>query len=571
MATWDIKKKSTQPEPATLSQIIFQLLKNRDIPEADMLSFLSPSYDRDSVDSFLFSQMHIICEKITETIKEKQHIVIHGDYDADGVCSSILLCELLQKLGAEQIDIFLPHRDKEGYGLNMNTVHQFIEQKKELVITVDCGSTSVEEIALLKQQGIPTIVLDHHHEPEKLPEFYAALNPHFSSESYPFKHLCSTGVVFKLIQAFRKKDPKLIDEAFEKWSLDLVAIATVADCMELVGENRTLVSYGLTVLQKTQRIGLRALIIESAIVQESIDTYHIGFMIAPRINAAGRMEHANTAIALLMEKDFITAQQLAKELNTTNQQRQTLTDTIYAQAVAQVETMGHMPKVIVVHQPFDEPEGTWPVGLVGLVAGKLVSKYHRPSFVIGTSPKGYLGSGRSIPQYNIIEAIGAVCPDLFANFGGHAQACGFTFKHKKDIDLFCKRMNDHADAMLAEHELIPHLAIDAELSLADIGFDIAYEIKKCAPYGIGNPHPLFCTRNLEIMSLQTMGSDLQHLKMTLSDGVHTHQAIGFRFGQWAESIALHEHIDIAYEININEWNGHTTLQLRLVDIKNTDV
>ncbi len=571
MAIWNIKEKSLQPEPATQSRIIFQLLKNRGITEADMPAFLSPSYERDLLDPFLFSQMNQVCEKILHAIQHNQRIIIHGDYDADGVSSSVLLWELLTKLGAQEVDIFLPHRDKEGYGLNMNTVNQFIEQKKELVITVDCGSTSVDEIAELKKHGIPTIVLDHHHEPQHLPEYYAALNPHFSHEPYPFKQLCSTGVVFKLIQAFRKLQPDAIDEAFEKWSLDLVAIATVADCMELVGENRILVSYGLTVLRKTQRIGLQALITSSGIVQEGIDTYHIGFMIAPRINAAGRMDHANTAVALLLEKDPIQAQQIAQELNITNQQRQSITDSMYTQALQHVKSLPTIPLVIVVHQPFDEPEGTWPVGLVGLVAGKLAQKYHRPAFVIGTSPKGYLGSGRSIPQYNIIEALSSTCADLFANFGGHAQACGFTFKTQKDIEIFCERMNDHAASVLSEDDLIPHLTIDAELSYDDITFDLVNDIKKCAPYGIGNPQPIFCTHGIEIISLKTMGTDLQHLKMKLSDGTHTIEAVGFRFGQWAERVTLHEHIDIAYEIDINEWNGATTLQLRLVDIKKTTV
>lgn len=566
---WIIRPEQTLEEANTsLSPLLQKLLASRGITSAeDVEAFSNPTFKDSLHDPFLFKDMKKVCKHILKAIKKQQSIVIHGDYDADGVCSSVLLFEALEKLGAENVEIYLPHRDKEGYGLNMNTVEKFIEQKKALVITVDCGSTNTEEITALKEAGIPTIVLDHHHERENHPPYIAALNPHFKKESYPFKELAAVGVVYKVVHALHLTEPEKLDEAFVKWSLDLVAIATVSDCVDLVGENRAFVNFGLQVIHKNRRPGVKAILAAAQINAQDVNTYHIGFVIGPRLNAAGRMEHANSAVALLLEKDPIVLQRLAMELNTTNQQRQSVTSEMFSKALKQLPKEGDLPHVLVAHQPFEEEMGSWPVGLVGLVAGKVAQKFFRPSFIIGTSPKGYLGSGRSIPAFNIIEAIEKTSADLFENYGGHAQACGFTFKDKKDIAEFEKRMNTYAKEILSEEDLIPELEIDTELSFDDISYELIEELKVLEPHGMKNKKPIFCSYNTEILDLRAIGSDQQHLKLALKHDDHTHEVIGFRFGDWVDRVKIGEAVDVAYEVDLNTWNGNTSIQLRLIDIK----
>ncbi|MBT3413051.1 MAG: single-stranded-DNA-specific exonuclease RecJ [Candidatus Jacksonbacteria bacterium] len=568
---WIIRPEEKPSESnQSFSPLVQKLLAARGITSAeDVEEFSNPTFKESLHDPFLFKDMKKACKHILKAVKKQQSIVIHGDYDADGVCSSVLLYETLEKLGAENVEIYLPHRDKEGYGLNMNTVNKFIEQEKELVITVDCGSTNTEEIAALKEAGIPTIVLDHHHERDDHPPYLAALNPHFKKESYPFKELAGVGVVYKVVHALHILEPEKVDEAFVKWSLDLVAIATVSDCVDLVGENRAIVNFGLRVLQKNRRPGLKAILAAAQVDANEINTYHIGFVIGPRLNAAGRMKHANSAVELLLEKDPVVLQQLAMELNTTNQQRQSVTSDMFAKALEQLPKQDPMPYVLVSHQPFEEEMGSWPVGLVGLVAGKVTQKFFRPTFVIGTSPKGYLGSGRSIPAFNIIEAIEKTSADLFENYGGHAQACGFTFKDKKDIAEFEKRLNTYAKEILKEEDLVPELEIDTELSFDTITYDLINELKILEPHGMANKKPVFCSYNTEIVSLRAIGSDQQHLKLTLKHNNHTHEVIGFRFGDWVDRVKIGTRIDVAYEVDINNWNGNKTIQLRLIDIRET--
>ncbi len=574
MKRWIIAPAIQQPKhiKTEISDALISILFNRGIQTGDeMEHFLRPDYTRDLKDPFLFLQMRTVCDLIMEAVRSQKSVMIHGDYDADGVCSSVLLYETLKQLGLKKVDIYLPHRDKEGYGLNPNTVKMFIRQKIKLMIAVDCGTTNVEEITMLNKAKIQTIVIDHHHTGTKIPPVDAILNPYMQDETYPFQKLASVGVVFKLVQALRIVRPDLITESFEKWALDLVAIATVTDCVDLISENRIFVSYGLKILRKTRRIGLQSLVAVSNIAPENIATYEIGYMIGPRINAAGRMDHANTAVALFLANDAVQAQELAQELNITNQERQHITETIVNKAKEIIATWKKIPRVIVVHQPLEDALGTWPVGLVGLVAGRLVQLYHRPVFVIGSSQeKGFMGSGRSIPTFDIIDAIARSCSDLFANFGGHSQACGFTLKSPQEVEIFATRINEYGEQNISDDDIIPALHIDAMLDFDAITPQFLDELHLLEPVGMGNPKPLFATQEVTVTALSAVGADSQHLRMTLSHHRCTFPAIGFRFGEFIHHIQPNSIIDIAYELAWNEWNGSKNIQLRIVDIKKTE-
>ncbi len=560
----EFKNKFPEIDP-----VILQLLANRGIKTQEQIDeFLYPDYSQDIHDPFLFLDMEKAVERVFGGIEKKEKIVVHGDYDADGVCSALVMVSTLSAMGAD-VGVYIPHRELEGYGLNMQTVEELGKNGVKLIITTDCGISNRLEIKKAAELGIDVIITDHHAEPPELPSSaFAIIDPHLAREKYPFKELSGAGVAFKMVQAilrssrFASSGLQLDPEAFEKWLLDLVAIATITDIMPLLGENRTIVKYGLLVLNKTQRIGLKKLI-ESLSLNKNkdLDAKNVGFQIGPRLNAAGRIDHANQAYELLKTDDVKEVQNLVDALNKTNESRQSLSEKVMGEAKAQIgEEIGE-EKVL-----FALGEG-WPVGIVGLVAGKIADKFWRPTFVMTEREDVIMGSGRSIPEFDIMEGLRAA-KEFLSHYGGHAGACGFTLKNKKDFKKFKKALQKFAEKKLDGADLTPTLEIDAEVHLEKINWELFGLLEKFAPFGRANERPRYLGRGMSVESLESVGTNGNHLRINLSQGNGLRKKfIGFCFGDWCQKLKIGDKIDVVFEVDVNEWNGNRELQMKIVDLK----
>jgi single-stranded-DNA-specific exonuclease len=557
----DVKAQFPELNPITL-----QLLWNRGLRGQTAIDeFLNPDWGGDIHDPFLFTQMRKAVDRVLAGIAAKEKIIVHGDYDADGVCSSAVLYTTLKALGAN-VDVYLPHREREGYGLNLQTIdHLHDVHKANLIITCDCGTSNVDEVARAAELGIDVIITDHHHEPAKRPAAYAIINPQLKDSGYPFPHLAGSGVAFKVAQALLRSTPGEMvggqtKEGFEKWLLDFVAISTVTDFMPLVGENRTLVKYGLVVLRKSPRPGIRALAEAMSSRQENFDTTTIGFQIGPRLNAAGRMDHASTAFRLLVSTDEEEAKAIAAALNQSNVDRQKLTETIVQQAKKSIGEVTPSRKLLAA-----VGEG-WPVGVVGLVAGKLTDANHRPVLVMAKQGDEVVGSGRSIPGYDITDAL-LRHKQLLTRFGGHAGACGFTMP-AENAPAFVKGMEADAVERISEKDLQNVVPVDVELALPDVTWSLLDTIEQLEPYGEGNPKPTFSCRGMTVTELQPVGKEGKHLRIVVNHTVpEPRKFIAFGGGEkYGKDITVGDTIDAVFTVDRNEWNGTAELQLKVVDI-----
>lgn len=580
-----------EPPPEFLSEhpelptIVTRLLWNRGLKTPSQIDeFLNPDYGSIH-DPFLFKNMGKATDLIFKCLKKGEKIVVHGDYDADGVDAAALLMLTLKKLGGTNQEVFIPHRETDGYGLNSKTVQYLHDRGAKLIITCDCGISSVNEIKLAKELGIKTIITDHHSMPPKLPVADAILHPLVPGETYPDKTLSGGGVAFKLVQGLLKKhaetNPTLDGgephEGFEKWLLDLVAISSVADMVPLLGETRTLVRFGLTVLNKTRNPGLRALMTIANLADErgkpkkNLTTETISFQLAPRINAAGRMDHANVAFALLIAQDDTEAAQLAAQLQQNNIDRQKLTEKLTLQARYQViETKQENNPVI-----FVVGEG-WPTGILGLIAGRVREEFNRPAIVMGKSEKEIVGSGRSHPSFNMIEAIKTM-PEMFSKFGGHPQACGFSLKSFDVLGSFKTNLSQAAATSLEHTDLAPQLSIDVEVNLDEVNWKLYDLLQKFEPFGVANPEPLYAARGLTVVGVDPVGNDGKHLRLMVKHhSALIKKTICFGFGNtekhpfdWKKNLHPGDKIDLAFTVGVNEWNGNRELQLEVKDIKKT--
>lgn len=552
-----------------LHPVILQMLWNRGVrTQAEMDVFLSPDWSRDVHSPFVFQKMTSAVERIFRAVKAGEHITVHGDYDADGVCGSVVLMSVLKQIGsAETLSVFLPHREKDGYGLSPKTIdHLHENEKTNLIVTVDCGISSNAAITRAHELGIDVIVCDHHQMPEVLPTEAILLHPLVPGETYPNKKLCGTGVAYKLACALIEEAPRhgmTLPTGLEKWLLDLVAIATVTDVMPLIGENRVLEKFGLVVLNKTKRVGLKMLLENAGIAEKELDTWSIGFQIGPRINAAGRMNHANAAYNLLMCEDPGEAAELAKALNQSNVDRQAASEQLYQEAKKQIGVVGER-KIL-----FAIGDG-WPAGLAGLVAGKLMGDFGLPVFVIGKQEGDrYVGSGRSMHGFDVTAAM-KQAKDVLDKFGGHPQACGLSCVGEENVRAFVKIMEREADAYFADRDVTPTLSLDAEISLEVITWEFIAALELLAPYGEANPKPFFVSRGVTVDHAGCVGSEKQHLRLTVRSREGTHRKmIGFRCGSWMQKLHVGDKIDVVYEVGVNEWNGNKEIQLRLVDLRKT--
>ena len=529
----------------------------RDQPS--IAAFLSTDYKHGIHDPFLLKGMDAAARRVAAAIAEGEPIAVYGDFDTDGVTAVTLLMQAIGAMGGD-IRPYIPHRQREGYGLNTEAIEQLAAEGVRVLITVDCGISNVREVAHAQERGIDVIVTDHHTPPPVLPEAYAVVNPKQPGCEYPYKQLVGVGIAYKLVQALARLGVKMPLRGRDL--LDVVALGTVTDMGPLNGENRVLVQAGLESINSTQRPGIKALILAAGLVQGKISASDISFMLGPRLNAAGRMDDAQLSYQLLLADDFPAARVLADTLNQANRQRQELTREIQALARQQVQDLGKQANRIVVL----DSEG-YPAGLVGLVAAKLVEELARPVLMLERGPETSRGSARSIPGFNIFEAL-TTCDDLFVRYGGHSAAAGFTIATERLPELEA-RLLEYAETHLPDEMLTPALEIDADVPLGALNWALLEQIALLEPFGQSNSQPVLISRRVRVISSRATGAEGQHLKLRLDDGAGgpSYDAIAFRLGQLAPHFAKPRVIDVAYTLEANEWNGSRTLQLNIKDLR----
>ncbi len=536
-----------------LPPVMLQVLYNRQLTdEAHIQAFLEGRY-LESDDPFLLPGMAKAVARIEQAIANDERIVVYGDFDADGVTSTVLLVEALRGLGLsrEQAQPYIPDRVDEGYGLNSAALRKLRENGAVLVITVDCGIRSVNEAQTAREIGLDLIITDHHSIGPRLPEAAAVINPKLSDSSYPEQMLAGVGIAFKLAQALRRAMPQRA--RFEEASLlDLVALGTVADLAPLRGENRRLVIEGLEVINTCRRPGIAALANVARLKPGSITAEHIGFGLGPRINAAGRLAHAYDAAKLLASNNLMMANGYASQLDQLNRQRQSLTRRLGDFAESLIEE--DAPVLIAAGEDFVS-------GIVGLVASRLAEKHYRPAIVMETGAAESRGSCRSIPEFHITEALDEVA-DLLERHGGHAQAAGFTLRNE-NLPAFKERLTAIAAERLDGLTLNPSIEIDAELPLQQIDWALLGHLQALEPTGMANAAPVFVSRGVQVYSHRTVG-DGSHLRLDVGDGRCKFGCIAFRQGAWAA--ALPSRVDLVYTLGVNEWNGKKDIQLVVQDI-----
>jgi single-stranded-DNA-specific exonuclease len=564
----DIEERIKQQFPE-ISLIILRLLLNRGLDNQDSIdAFLSPEYSKDIHDPFLFNQMEKGVRRTYKALKNQEKTLVYGDYDADGVTSSVVVFETLRELGFKDLAIHLPDRETEGYGLNIETIKKYAQEGVKFIVTVDCGVSNKDEIKLAKKLGIDIVVTDHHSQPPELPtQAVAIINPKIEAEKYPFRELAGVGVAFKFCQGLLARQEKYLGErkiieGWEKWFLDLVALGTIADLMPLIGENRTLVKYGLMVLNKTRRLGLQALFKQIGIEDKDLNAYSIGFQIGPRINAAGRMEHADIAASLLLTDSIEKATEIAEILDEKNKERRSVIDKILRESEKQIADSETGANSILLSGD------NWPIGVVGLVAGRLMDNYYRPTLVISNRNGELTGSGRSIEELNIVEVLQSLKKYL-SHYGGHPRACGFTLKSETLLEDFRRDFNNCVDIILKDKILQPTLEIDAEIELKDVNWELQEELEKFEPFGQNNNTPIFLIKNLEINEVAFLGKTESHLRLMVRQGdCGPKKMLGFSMAKdWGSKIKIGDRIDAVVEISVNQWNGTRELEFRIVDLK----
>lgn len=541
------------------ARLIAALLWRRGLRTADEAErFLHPSWDRDVHDPFLFLEMRKAVDRLMKAARSGEKIVVHGDYDADGVSGSVVLHATLRAIGAD-VSVYLPHREKDGYGMNVPAVEKMAGDGAKVIVTCDCGISSGKEIAVANSLGMDVIVTDHHTLPPEPPPAYAILHPLREGETYPFRHLTGGGVAFKLCQALWKEAG--LPAGHEKWLLDMVSISTVADMGKLVGENRALVHYGLVVLNKTRRLGLKTLIDGVKREGETLDATSIGFRIAPRINAAGRMEHADAAFGLLTAETAEDADVRAEVLHAHNADRQKATAAIMEEAYVMGAAQAGQSAIVVAGQG-------WPAALCGLVASKLVDEHYRPVIAVGRDEHGrYVGSGRSIPGFDVTGALRA-CAEHILKFGGHPAACGMTIVGDEAFEAFKKAFVAHAGAALASQDLTPSIEIEEEAAVHEISVRLIEGLKALEPHGEGNPRPKFLLRGARVAQARQVGAEGKHLQLTVVDDRGGRlKLIGFGFGDRLPDLPAGRAVEAVVELDLNEWNGRVEPQGRILDIR----
>ncbi|KXG78210.1 Single-stranded-DNA-specific exonuclease RecJ [Fervidicola ferrireducens] len=537
-----------------LHPVILKLLKSRGIEKKeDVVRFLRVSVD-DMYNPFLLKDMEKAVTRVKKAILNGEKITVYGDYDVDGVTGCALLVRALREMGGN-VDFYIPSRLEEGYGLNKEAVEKIAKSGTKLIITVDNGIASQEEVIYAKELGMDTVITDHHEPHDDVPKAIAVINPKQKDCSYPFKELAGVGVALKLIQALSNCSREVTVKL-----LDLVALGTIADMVPLVDENRIIAKCGINVLRSTDKKGLLALLEECRLSVKNIDEEKISYILAPRLNAAGRLLDAALAVQLLLADEEKEAQKLAKDLEVLNRERQAVETKIYNEAKEYILKNVNFDKEKVI-----VASGSgWHPGVIGIVASKLVQNFCIPCILISEEGEEGRGSARSIPGFNIFEALKQLS-GMLDKFGGHEQAAGFTIK-VNEIENFRSKINELAKS-IAKDSWEMKLKIDMELTPEELTTELAEQLELLKPFGFGNPKPVFVCRNMSIEQIKTVGEKENHLKIRLKKREKEFSAIGFNFGNYKNQLEIAPLIDVAFWLELNEWEGNKKLQLNLKDIK----
>lgn len=521
-------------------------------------AFLQPDYTAVKHNPFLLPDMEKAVARLKQAREQGEKVVIYGDYDIDGLSATALLLDAFGKFGFEDVDAFIPNRFVEGYGMTMGAVDKVRDMGADLIVTVDTGSLCHAEIAYAASLGIDTVVTDHHNVAETPPPSVAAVNPKFSGHTYPFRDLCGAGVAFKLVQALQTELDGLPD-GYEKWLLDLVALGTVCDIVTLADENRANVYWGLEVLKKQQRPGLKALMAVAGIEPEQVNARHLGFGLGPRMNAAGRLETAQHALDMLVAHDGLAALEASEKLEELNVKRRIIQDAIFEEACVQAEQLAD-DRVLVVSS-----DG-WNHGVIGIVASKLVEKYKKPVFIIGERGEEATGSARSFGDFSAADAVRAA-DDIIVKGGGHGAAAGVTLATGK-IGDFRRRVNEFYDSLQLtnqERYLLPRADVEID-DFSEVDEDLVANLARMEPFGNGNPEPVLKIARSSVLSVRRMGADGQHVKLALRDkNGKVLQMLAFNapeefFREPGDEVAAW------FQPTINEWQGVRTVEGRLLHI-----
>ena len=535
--------------------LIAQLLYNRGITESSQVESFIAADERLLGDPYLVPDMPRAVARIYQALLSGESMAIYGDFDADGISATALLVQGLTSLGGKVIP-YIPHRFTEGYGLRTVTLEKLYRQGISLVITVDCGITALAQVKKAQRMGLDIIITDHHTPLPETPPALALVNPKLPNSTYPFSQLTGVGVALKLLQALLQGMGK--EEQLDKL-MDLVALGTIADMAPLLGENRYLVKQGLKLINTAPRLGVKQMITQSGLNPGSLDASSISWVLAPRLNAAGRLAHAMTSYKLLMTDSPHEAQGLSTWLEQKNTERQKLTEKALAKARKQV--LAQEISTLLIASDKD-----YPAGIMGLVASRLSEEFYRPAVVIRTGEQTSSGSCRSIPEFNVILALNQ-CSSLLTEFGGHAQAAGFTLP-TRNLPRLQQALLQLTTSQLAGVELRPRLDIDAEVTLPDLNGETLHAIQQLAPFGQGNPAPTFLSRGVEVTDCGTIGSNGGHLKLKLKQGGTIWDGIAFRFGSYLAEVA--SPLDIVYNLEIDRWGGEERLRLNILDFAPTN-
>lgn len=556
--------------------LLDRILQKRGITPEKKAVFLSPNYDAKH-DPFLLPDMQPVVDRLVEAHAKQEKITIYGDYDIDGLTATTVLIDALQSFGFEHVSAFIPNRFVEGYGLTVDAIERIAEQGAELIITVDCGSLSHKEIIRAKELGVDVIVTDHHNVAPEQPPAIGVINPKrllqdypdeyekytlkpgskLAGKIYPFLDLPGVGVAFKLVQALQTKLNGL-ELGQEKWLLDLVALGTVCDVVTLVDENRTHVFWGLRVLSRTRRPGLKALMAVSAVRPEAVNARSLGFALGPRMNAAGRLETAQYALDMLTASDPMEALRLARQLDDMNQNRRREQDEILKEALEQAETFSNDPVLVV-----SAPE--WNHGIVGIVAAKLLERFQKPTFVLAEHGEEAKGSARSYGDFSAADAIRAA-DDIITKGGGHKLAAGVTLP-TKNVAAFRKRVNEFYVQQKLQNQaklLLPIADVDAELH--EVTEALINDLATLEPFGNGNPQPILRTEALTVYGVRRMGDSGQHVKLSLKNQHGSIDLIAFNA---PEHFFVEQGVSIVawYAPELNEWQGRRSVEGRLLHLE----
>ncbi len=540
------------------SPLVSQLLFNRGLSEPSQVELFIAADKRLAGDPLLLPDTHQAVARIYQALLSGEKIAIYGDFDVDGITGTALLTKGLTALGGKTIP-YIPHRMREGHGLNTTALDGLQRQGISLVITVDCGITDLSQVKKAKRKGLDLIITDHHTPLDELPPAIAVVNPKRVDSDYPLSELAGVGVAFKLLEALYQGMGKeeLLDEM-----LDLVALGTVADMMPLLGENRYLVTQGLKLLNTVPRPGIREMTTLAGLNPGSLSSESISWVLGPRLNAAGRLEHAISSYKLLITDSADEAKELAIWLEEKNAERQRLTTRALAKAREQILSLpqkGVAPLLIA-------SDKDYPAGILGLIAGKLADEFYRPSVVIRIGEQFSTASCRSIPEFNIILAINE-CRSFLSHFGGHSQAAGFTLP-TKNLPHLSERLSELAAMQLAGLELRPRLDIDAQVTLSNLSGNTFKSIQRLAPFGQGNPLPTFLSRQVKVADCRLMGNNGAHLRLKLEQDNTTWDAVAFGLGNRLSE--THSAIDMVYNLELDQWRGQERLRLNILDIAPTD-